>query len=142
MSLSRSPSPQRGGGWSSPGLTNPHSGPPSRRASPLPSYQNGGSREVTWASAQARSAEVKGYPSFQTRNQGFFGRHLRKLSLSLPRFGKNESGRGKSPVDNPDFLRSLVAFGGKLIWRFRARFAVIAVLLLLWSLFYLSRMLQ
>lgn len=68
MSLSRSPSPTPGGGWSSPGLNINGSG----RSSPKPSHQ-------------ASTPQSK-YPSFSTQNQGFFTRHMRQLSSSLPRF--------------------------------------------------------
>ncbi|KAL9003517.1 MAG: hypothetical protein Q9188_003622 [Gyalolechia gomerana] len=64
MSLSRSPSPNRGGGWSSPGLTTPYE-TLSGRASPRKGYgevqMNGsvGTSNVTWATAKARSDELK-----------------------------------------------------------------------------------
>jgi mannan polymerase II complex MNN10 subunit len=88
MSLDRSPSPRRGGGWSSPGLTSPYDSSSPRSRSPAKKYGelNGGAG-VTWASAKANSARVNGYPSYvQSQNQGFFGRHYRKLSQSLPYF--------------------------------------------------------
>ncbi|KAK3080936.1 hypothetical protein LTS18_011760, partial [Coniosporium uncinatum] len=87
MSLSRSPSPQRGGGWSSPGLTTPYNST-SRRSSPMRAYANGGPNNITWASAKAKSAEVKSYPAFETRNQNVFARYARKFStgMGLPTF--------------------------------------------------------
>ncbi|PIB01693.1 putative alpha-1,6-mannosyltransferase MNN10 [Cercospora beticola] len=80
MSLDRSPSPRREGGWSSPGLSNPpfEGNGRLRGSSPTP---NGG---VSWATAKERSARVNGYPRYQSTNQGFFGRFGRKLSMSLP----------------------------------------------------------
>lgn len=139
MSLSRSPSPQRGGGWASPGL-NLHYNGTSRRTSPLPGYANGSPREVTWASAQARSAEIR---SFQPRSQNFFVKHLRKVSSSLPRFAgsyaeKEKLGRGRWPSDG-NFVYNMLAMVGKLAWRARIRVAIVTVILLLWSIFYLSR---
>ncbi|KAF2716365.1 glycosyltransferase family 34 protein [Polychaeton citri CBS 116435] len=93
MSLDRSPSPQRGGGWSSPGLTTPYDegASRSRSRSPLKNYGdlNGSgtsSHSVTWSSAKAASSRVNGQPSYQSQNQGFFGRHMRKLSMGLPYF--------------------------------------------------------
>ncbi|KAH7329260.1 galactosyltransferase [Stachybotrys elegans] len=77
MSLSRSPSPVPGGGWSSPGL-NVNSGrlsPASVTAGP-----------VAWESAKMRNSGANGYPSFSTQNQGFFTRHMRRISNSLPLF--------------------------------------------------------
>ncbi|KAH8820409.1 glycosyltransferase family 34 protein [Xylogone sp. PMI_703] len=87
MSLSRSPSPRPGGGWSSPGLNDPYASV-SGRASPAVSYNAGSSNanNVTWESARAKSMGINGYPSFQTQNSGFFNRHYRSISNSLPRF--------------------------------------------------------
>lgn len=88
MSLSRSPSPRRDGGWSSPGLTTPYDESNGRSRSPRKAYSgiNGGPQGVTWASAKASSARVNGYPSYQSQNKGFFSRHMRNLSESLPYF--------------------------------------------------------
>lgn len=77
MTLSRSPSPVPGGGWSSPGL-NINSG----RSSP--SNMTGG--PVAWESAKMRHHNPNSYPSFSTQNKGFFTRHMRRISSSLPRF--------------------------------------------------------
>nr|POF12936.1 hypothetical protein CFP56_10084 [Quercus suber] len=111
MSLDRSPSPHRGGGWSSPGLTTPvddRSGVPrSRGHSPGQAYANAnGEHGVTWATAKQRSERVNGYPSYQSQNQGFFARHMRKLSEQLPQFAhggqedryieKEKLGRGRT----------------------------------------------
>lgn len=101
MSLSRSPSPLPGGGWSSPGLT-PGSGSTSPRyfTTGHGSLSPGG---VSWINAQAKSDEVRSYPSFSTRNSGFFSRQKRKISASLPRFSlsrdfreQEKLGRGRS----------------------------------------------
>lgn len=88
MSLSRSPSPRRDGGWSSPGLSTPYDESNGRSRSPRKPYGgiNGGPQGVTWASAKANSARVNGYPSYQSQNKGFFSRHMRNLSESLPYF--------------------------------------------------------
>ncbi|KAI7343494.1 galactosyl transferase GMA12/MNN10 family protein [Hortaea werneckii] len=108
MSLDHSPSPQRGGGWSSPGLTtpyedvNPGSGAVSRSRSPAvksfgdlnggapggatASVAGAGAGGVTWASAKSASARVNGYPRYQSQNEGFFTRHYRKISEGLPYF--------------------------------------------------------
>jgi mannan polymerase II complex MNN10 subunit len=83
MSLSRSPSPVPGGGWSSPGL-NIHSGRTS------PAHISGA--PVAWESAKMRSHNVNGYPSFSTQNSGFFVRHMRRLSSNLPIFSSSSSG--------------------------------------------------
>lgn len=90
MSLSRSPSPHPGGGWSSPGLT-PGSGSstPARGYSPntLPSNS-------AWAAAKAKSEEVRGYPSFSTRNGGFFSRQKKIISSQFPSFRGHQSQHG------------------------------------------------
>jgi len=83
MSLSRSPSPHPGGGWSSPGLT-PGSGSSTPRGySPSPASLAPG---ISWAAAKAKRDEVHGYPSFSTRNSGFFSRQKRRISARLPSF--------------------------------------------------------
>jgi mannan polymerase II complex MNN10 subunit len=99
--MSRSPSPlPRGvgsprigggaGGWSSPGL---NTGSGSGTASPrsggdhhLYSQHTLGPSGLSWAAAKAKSEQVRGYPSFSTRNSGFFSRQKRRISASLPRF--------------------------------------------------------
>lgn len=101
MSLSRSPSPAPGGGWSSPGLTpqHPHSG----HSSPRFGMGTNGGNAISWAAAKSHSERVKAYPSFETRNDGFFSRSKRKISASLPRFSiaprgfreKEKLGRGR-----------------------------------------------
>lgn len=107
MSLDRSPSPRRGGGWSSPGLSTPVEEARSRGASPRKAYgELNGGRGVTWATAKAGSARVNGYPSYQSQNQGFFGRHMRRISSGLPQYfvggqddryaEKEKLGRGRS----------------------------------------------
>ncbi|KAL1622608.1 alpha-1,6-mannosyltransferase [Neofusicoccum ribis] len=97
MSLSRSPSPQPGGGWASPGLTTPSPYSPHQSGSVSPriggSYTTtNGSHNVTWGSAQARSEQVRGSASrFNPRGGGFFSRHLRRISQGLP-FAQTPSG--------------------------------------------------
>ena len=84
MSLSRSPSPVPGGGWSSPGL-NINSG----RSSPAKGYSGSNGNPVAWESARLKNMGSGGYPSFSTQHQGFFTRHMRRISSSLPRFASN-----------------------------------------------------
>ncbi|CAI7602764.1 unnamed protein product [Penicillium manginii] len=96
MSLSRSPSPHPGGGWSSPGLT-PGSGSstPIRGYSPNTLAPNSNSNgNNAWAAAKAKSNEVRGYPSFATRNSGFFSRQKTKISNKLPSFNGHQSPHG------------------------------------------------
>jgi mannan polymerase II complex MNN10 subunit len=142
MSLSRSPSPQRGGGWSSPGLTTPYNGS-SGRSTPMRSYANGSTASVTWASAQARSAEVKGYPSLSSHGQGnFLSRHFRKLSMTLPHLGyaeKEKLGRGRWRPNSNTKIGQAVAFLGRIIWRLRLRLAIVLGFVLCIILFYVTR---
>ncbi|KAJ6134677.1 hypothetical protein N7523_000999 [Penicillium sp. IBT 18751x] len=84
MSLSRSPSPHPGGGWSSPGLT-PGSGNSTPRGY-SPSGASLAPSGISWAAAKAKSDEVRGYPSFSTRNSGFFSRQKHRISARLPSF--------------------------------------------------------
>ena len=153
MSLSRSPSPNRGGGWSSPGLTTPFDNV-SGRSSPrkpfggeFPFNANGGtsSGNVTWASAEARRDEVNRYPSFSTKNSGFFSRNARKLSQSLPTFNKGprrsyaekeKLGRGRY---NESRMRRILSHIGMIIWRMRLRFVIVLGFLLAILLFYVTR---
>ncbi|KAI9052722.1 hypothetical protein LZ554_002998 [Drepanopeziza brunnea f. sp. 'monogermtubi'] len=115
--MSRSPSPRLGGGggWASPGLTSPVE--ISGRSSPSQSYRgaNGDPTSVTWESAKAKTEGVNGYPSFSTRHNGFFNRHMRSFSNSLPRFNmsgeksfaeKEKLGRGRwTPRDGSSLGR-------------------------------------
>jgi mannan polymerase II complex MNN10 subunit len=126
MSLSRSPSPLPGGGWSSPGLT-PASGSVSPRygSTGHGSLSPGG---ISWSAAKAKSEEVRSYPSFSTRNSGFFSRQKRKISASLPRFTlsrdyreQEKLNRGRSswqPEDNT-LKGRLVSFAGNILHRRR-----------------------
>lgn len=153
MSLSRSPSPRRGGGWSSPGLTSPYDNV-SGKSSPRRTYEdyemNGSASgdNVSWASAKARSEEVRGYPSFSTRNQGFFSRHARRLSSSLPTFtmggrrdfaDKEKLGRGRWPPMNGSRPGRFLTSVGRLIWRLRLRLGIVLGLILAVVLFYVTR---
>lgn len=148
MSLSRSPSPRPGGGWSSPGLTTGTTGS-SRASSPRHSYgdlvnnntySNGvaGPGGVSWAAAKAKSDRVKGYPSFSTRNNGFFSRQRRKISASLPRFRvnnvldygeKEKLGRGRwAGCEDQSLFGRVVTLLGNLLRRTRIRFLLISIL--------------
>ncbi|KAJ1331355.1 mannan polymerase II complex MNN10 subunit [Microdochium nivale] len=88
MTLSRSPSPAPGGGggWASPGLMSS-----SGRSSPTKQTLGGpNGNNVTWESARMKAQGVSNYPSFSTQNQGFFTRHMRRISSSLPSFHAQE----------------------------------------------------
>jgi len=126
--MSRSPSP-RPGGWSSPGLSTPYDST---------GLANGSSsHNVTWASAQARSAEVKGHGGFNPRNQGFFAKHFRRISTSLPMsYGDKEKlGRGRQNNKLMQFLNRI----GWNIWRLRRSLGVILLIIFSIILFYVTR---
>lgn len=154
MSLSRSPSPNRGGGWSSPGLTAPFdnvSGTSSPRKGYGELYQMNGAASnsnVTWATAKARSEEVKGYPSFSTRNNGFFSRQARQISRSLPSFHiggrkdyaeKEKLGRGRWYPNSGSRTARISTYFGRLIWRMRLRLLLVLGFVLAVVLFYVTR---
>lgn len=107
MSLSRSPSPLPGGGWSSPGLTPASAGSSSPRyATAGGSLSPGGG--ISWSAAKAKSDEVRSYPSFSTRNTGFFSRQKHKISASLPRFSLSRDNYEEEKVNR-----------GRASWRTR-----------------------
>lgn len=153
MSLSRSPSPRRGGGWASPGLTTPYDSI-NGRASPRSGFNefafNAGpsNSNVTWASAKAKSEEINGYPSFSTQNNGFFSRHARQLSRKLPSFNlggkkdyaeKEKLGRGRWA---PGRGSKIAPYLGRTVWRMRLRLLMILALILAFVLFYVTRKLE
>lgn len=150
MSLDRSPSPHRDGGWSSPGLNTPYEDSNGRARSPGKRYgdlNGGGGPGVTWASAKANSARVNGYPSYQSQNQGFFARHYRKMSEGLPSFAhggqedryaeKEKLGRGRSGGMS---FRELPRRVGLLLSRRRKHVALFMVLLFAVLLWFQKRM--
>lgn len=141
MSLSRSPSPVPGGGWSSPGL-NVNNG----RSSPANSPS---SNTVSWESAKMRHLGPNGYPSFSTHNQGFFTRHMRRLSSSLPRFNsrgggsrfgdKERLGRRRWPGHNIPLIGRIRSIFGRMGRKLKIRLLICLILLLCLYVFYHSR---
>ncbi|OJI79735.1 alpha-1,6-mannosyltransferase [Aspergillus tubingensis] len=149
MSLSRSPSPHpAGAGWSSPGLTSPSGSttPHNGFLSPNPIGASG----ISWAAAKAKSDEVRGYPSFSTKNSGFFSRSRRQLSATLPRF-RLGSGSPNGYVDKDEFGRGRplspatgwrLGFGRSVLRRRRSRLLVALIFLLLGYMFFGASLLQ
>ena len=146
MSLSRSPSPVPGGGWSSPGLNINGSG----RSTPVTGYStSNGNPTGMWESA--RQKNMGAVPSFSTQNQGFFTRHMRRISSSLPRFNSNthyaekeKLGRGRlvAPATSANIpllgrLRGLVARMGR---KMKLRLLLISLILFCVLVFYTTRM--
>lgn len=141
MSLSRSPSPVPGGGWSSPGL-NISSG----RTSPT---NTPSSNSASWESARMRHLGPNGYPSFSTHNQGFFTRHMRRLSSSLPRFSSNSSDqrpgdkqkvdRGRWSGQNIPLVGRIRYIFGRMGRKLKIRLLICLILMLCLLVFYNSR---
>ncbi|KAJ5781286.1 hypothetical protein N7457_006446 [Penicillium paradoxum] len=138
MTLSRSPSPHQGGGWSSPGLI-PGSGTASPRGL-SPGTLSPGTQtpsDISWAAARAKSEEVRRYPSFSTRNRGFFSRQLHKISTgftssrelpSCQYIDKDDYGRQRRPSRSG--VRGLLGKLGLAICR--GRFRLLLALFLVW----------
>jgi len=144
MSLSRSPSPVPGGGWSSPGLNINTSG----RSSPARGLSGSNGSPVTWEGSRMRSHAGSGYPSFSTQNQGFFTRHMRRLSSSLPRFNnqhkspygeKEKLGRGRWDMQNVPLLGRAKSIFGRMGRKLKLRLLFCLVLLACIIIFYNSR---
>jgi mannan polymerase II complex MNN10 subunit len=141
MSLSRSPSPIPGGGWSSPGLDLP-----SGRSSPAKMhFSSSNPGTVTWESARMKSQGVTGYPSFSTQNQGFFTRNMRRISSSLPSFSIHEEmgsaekeKRRRAPWKIPLLGRAQL-FVSRLsrVWKIRA--LLVMIIIACYILFYTTR---
>ncbi|CAF9922676.1 MAG: hypothetical protein GOMPHAMPRED_002641 [Gomphillus americanus] len=151
MSLSRSPSPRAEGGWASPGLSSDFGstgGTFSPRKAYLDLSVNGGasgSGTVTWANARAKTDEVNGYPSFSTRKTGFFSRHARRISSSLPQFNlglkkdyseREKLGRGRPYPYSGSWSDRMRTFIGSMGRRMRMRGLLVMVLILSIILFY------
>lgn len=151
MSPSQPPLSRAGAGWSIP-ENDSHAMTPSGRSSPggNSGQAESGSRGVTWASAKARTEELNGYSSFLPRTDGgFFGRHYRRLSDSLPRFHiagrgrdyaeKEKLGRGRWFAARGSFGANLITYAGRILRRMRLRFLLVIVFLLALLLFYITR---
>ena len=109
---------------------------------------NGGGHNVTWASAQARSAEVNGYPK-SSNGFGFLRKHMRSLSASLPVFShggendrfaeKEKLGRGRWQGQGSAGFGSILNRSGRMIWRFRLRVTLLLVCLITFLAFFSNR---
>ncbi|KAK4143250.1 glycosyltransferase [Dichotomopilus funicola] len=136
MSLSRSPSPIPGGGWASPGL-NIASG----RSSPA--FAGSSSTPAMWESSRLKRGGASGYPSFSTKNQSFFGRHMRRISSHLPRFSssthyaeKKKLGRGGWSVHNVPLLGRVKGILGRMGRKMKIRLLMLLMLILAIIIFY------
>ena len=108
---------------------------------------HGNGTEVTWSSVKARSDEVRNYPSFSTRNTGFFSRNARKISSGLPRFNlggrnyaeKEKLGRGRWNQNPSGRYGRLKTFCGHVLRKMKLRPRVALALILTIVLFYTTR---
>lgn len=147
MSLSRSPSPQPGGGWASPGLTSPFADG-SGTTTPRTAYRAHDGSSVSWESAKAKSEGVNGYPSFSTQNSGFFNRHYRRISSSLPHFNmgsdksyaeKEKLGRGRWSARAESKLARLQNMVRQTNRKTKVRFLIGLALIALYFIYSMSR---
>ncbi len=134
MSLSRSASPLPTGGWNTPGLTERSLTPNGLQHADAHIY---GSTDDHWAAAKARSAQVRGYPSIQTKNEGFFQRSKRKIS-TLPVFSPytplsanwrdpEKLGRSRWYPRGGGGLSRIKTFAGNVLRRFKFLFIVLSL---------------
>jgi mannan polymerase II complex MNN10 subunit len=132
MSLSRSPSPRRGGGgWASPGLTPGYEdGGGSGGGTGAPAAETNGRRPGMWTPRARATTGADSAPAFV--------RHIRNLSGQLPYFrspardyaNKEKLGRGRwsSSASQPEWRRRLLPFIGRIAWRLRVPLALLFAL--------------
>ncbi|EXJ67369.1 mannan polymerase II complex MNN10 subunit [Cladophialophora psammophila CBS 110553] len=137
MSHSRAVSPLPNRGWNAPGLIE-------RGLTPNGLYagaNNYSNNDDQWAAAKARSAQVKGYPSVQTRNEGFFQRSKRKISSTLPVFSPytplsanwkdpEKLGRSRWYPRGGGSLARIKTFAGNVLRRFKFLFIILSIVTL------------
>ncbi|KAI1333357.1 galactosyl transferase GMA12/MNN10 family protein [Xylariaceae sp. FL0255] len=140
MSLSRSPSPIPGGGWSSPGLDM------SGRSSPASNaFSSADTGHVNWESSRRRPDGGSSYPSFSTHNQGFFTRHMRRISSGLPTFTPGpgdtvDKGKGRikrSPCKVP-FIKRITTSMIRMNRRTKILLLIVLFFLTCYALFYIT----
>ena len=141
MLYSQSTSPRHSGGWQTPTTENRFA-----QASPGgKSYtdtngvrrMNGfTSNDNPWAAAKAKSDQVRGYPSFSTRNEGFFLRSKRRITQTLPRFridgedwrSTEKLGRGQWQPGGRRNWSSLRTLVGNVLRRFKIVFILLMII--------------
>lgn len=143
MSLSRSPSPRPNGGWHTPGLTEPSDTTPSRSKPHLAGINGFGNNDAQWAAARNKSKQVRGFPTIQTKNEGFFKRTRRQVSQVLPSFnhtngaGKNwrdqeKLGRGRwYPGGSNGRFGTIRTYLGNVLRKFKLIFMLLGVIALI-----------
>ena len=139
MPISRSPSPVPGGGWSSPGLS-------LDSGKSTPAAVSGG--PVVWESAKMRPHNSSTFSSFSTQNKGFFSRHMRRLSSSLPQFQgqrdnwKEKGGRGPRWIRKVPLAGRIRSIYGRMGRRLKMILLFILIAILCYTVFYTTRKLR
>lgn len=150
MTLSRSPSPQPGGGWTTPGLAESIHNDRNRSRSPAKKpYGDLQTHALSWEAAKAQSAQVKAYsPVLESHNRGFFKRHIRSLSSQLPQFYRRSSSakhintekasRGGLPQSREEW-KSAAYVAWRISYRWRRQLLLLFSVIILTVLFYVTR---
>lgn len=103
---------------------------------------------MTWESAKAKTEGVNGYPSFSTQNNGFFNRHYRNISNSLPSFNlgpeksyaeKEKLGRGRWMTRDGSRMARLRSMVRRISRKAKIRMLLIAAFFVMIILFYTTR---
>lgn len=132
-SLSRSPSPQPGGGWSTPGLTD---------GTESPKGNGKLSGLGTWSTKRSKSGQANAYSA--PNKGGFIRRNLRQLSASLPKFqppvgkaysDKEKLGRGRWH----ERIKHVGIIILRIAWHFRLLLTILVAFVLSLVLFYKTR---
>lgn len=98
-----------------------------------------GDTDSQWAAARAKSQAIRGYPTIQTKNEGYFKRTKRKVSEKLPMFNnfspqtpnwrdQEKLGRGRwQPKGVEGRLSSVRTFLGNFLRKSKFLFSILAV---------------
>lgn len=86
-----------------------------------------------------------GHPSFSSQHQGFFSRHMRRISSSLPRFTEDEKETlmpSNSYIDKVPLVGRIKLIFGRMGRKLKFRLLIALFLLFCIWVFYNSRMFQ
>jgi len=138
--LSRTPSPKPNGGWTSRGLTGSRNGPPGLKPYDVDGFVD---NDAQWAAARVKSQAMRGYPTIQTKNEGFFKRTKRQVSQVLPTFNdhspqdrnwrdQEKLGRGRwHPAGGEGKFSTIRTFLGNFVRKFKFVLLVLGVVTVL-----------
>lgn len=91
--------------------------------------------KTSWDSARARSAQVNGDLAIPNGKNGFFSKHIRRLSGSLPQF---VNGYQHPQVEKAKYGSSFGTLS-KLLHRARRQLGITAMIVIAIFLFWMSR---